>query len=83
MIKELNPDHAKGSATGAMNFLVFVLSALIAPLYGWWLQKLADGGPLTLDVFSKSGDLYVAAIVLATILALLLKETGSARRQEH
>jgi MFS family permease len=83
VIKELNPDHAKGSATGAMNFLVFVLSALVAPLYGWWLQKLAGGGPLTLDVFSKSGDLYVAAIVLAAILALLLKETGSARRQEH
>ena len=31
IIKEVNPDHAKGSATGAMNFLVFVMTALAAP----------------------------------------------------
>ena len=29
IIKEVNPDYAKGSATGAMNFLVFVMSALV------------------------------------------------------
>ena len=34
MIKEVNPDEVKGSATGAINFLVFTLSALVAPLYG-------------------------------------------------
>jgi hypothetical protein len=28
IIKEVNPDDAKGSATGAMNFLVFVMTAL-------------------------------------------------------
>lgn len=79
-IKEVNPDHAKGSATGAMNFMVFVLSALLAPAYGWWLQKLANGGPLTLEVFSKAGSVYVAAIVLALIATVFLRETGSARR---
>ena len=82
-IKEVNPDHAKGSATGAMNFMVFVLSALLAPAYGWWLQKLANGGPLTEDVFSKAGSVYVAAIVLAVIVTVVLKETGSARREEN
>jgi|SoiMethySBSTD1v2_1073268.scaffolds.fasta_scaffold140791_2 MFS family permease len=80
-IKEVNPDHAKGSATGAMNFMVFVLSALLAPAYGWWLQKLANGGPLTVEVFSKAGRVYVAAIVLAVILVVFLRETGSARRE--
>ena len=79
-VKEVNPDHAKGSATGAMNFMVFVLSALLAPAYGWWLQKLADGGPLTQEVFSKAGSVYVAAIVLALIATVFLRETGSARR---
>ena len=77
-IKEVNPDNAKGSATGAMNFMVFVMSALAAPALGWWLQKLAGGGPLTLDVFTKANTVYVAAIVLAAILTLFLKETGSA-----
>jgi MFS family permease len=78
-IKEVNPDHAKGSATGAMNFMVFVLSALLAPAYGWWLQKLANGGPLSEQVFSKAGSVYVAAIVLALIATVFLRETGSGR----
>ena len=77
IIKEVNPDEAKGSATGAMNFLVFVVSALAAPAMGWWLQKLAGGGPLTLTVFSKAGSVYVAAIMIGAILAVFLKETGS------
>ena len=78
IIKEVNPDYAKGSATGAMNFIVFVMSALVAPALGWWLQKLAGGGHLTLDVFIKANTVYVIAIVLAAILTLFLKETGSA-----
>jgi MFS family permease len=80
-IKEVNPDHAKGSATGAMNFMVFVLSALLAPAYGWWLQKLANGGPLTQEVFTKTGSVFVGAIVLAVIVTVFLRETGSARRE--
>jgi MFS family permease len=79
-VKEVNPDNAKGSATGAMNFMVFVLSALLAPAYGWLLQKLANGGTLTADVFSKAGSVYVVAIVIALIATIFLKETGSARR---
>jgi MFS family permease len=78
-IKEVNPDRAKGSATGAMNFMVFVFSALVGPAYGWWLQKLANGGPLTADVFSKAGNVFVIAVVLAMILTIFLRETGSAR----
>jgi MFS family permease len=77
IIKEVNPDEAKGSATGAMNFLVFVISAFAAPAMGWWLQRLAGGAALTLDVFVKSGSVYVAAIAVAAILTLFLKETGS------
>jgi MFS family permease len=80
IIKEVNPDHAKGSATGAMNFLVFVITALAAPLIGWWMQRLAGGAELTLDVFVAAGGVYVAAIVLAAILTFFLKETGSAVR---
>jgi MFS family permease len=81
IIKEVNPDHAKGSATGAMNFLVFVMTALAAPVIGWWMQRLAGGAALTLDVFVAAGGVYAAAIVVAMILTLFLKETGSAVRK--
>jgi MFS family permease len=83
IIKEVNPDNAKGSATGAMNFLVFVMSALLSPALGWWLHKLAGGGPITLDHFVAANSVYVAAIVVAAILTLFLKETGSAVRAAH
>jgi MFS family permease len=77
-IKEVNPDNAKGSATGAMNFLVFVMSALIGPVFGGLLQRLAGGKALSLDVFVKADSVFVGAIVLAAVLALFLRETGSA-----
>jgi MFS family permease len=81
IIKEVNPDNAKGSATGAMNFLVFVMSALVGPAFGGLLQRLAGGAALSLDVFVKADSVFVAAIVLAAILALFLKETGSAAQK--
>jgi MFS family permease len=80
IIKEVNPDDAKGSATGAMNFLVFVITALAAPAIGWWMQRLAGGAALTLDVFVTAGSIYVAAIIAAAILTLFLEETGFAVR---
>ena len=81
ILKEVNPDNAKGSATGAMNFLVFVMSAFAAPAYGRWLQKLAGGARFTGAAFSTAGSAFVVAIVIAAVLALFLKETGSAVRQ--
>ena len=78
MIKELNPGEVKGSATGAINFLVFTLSALVAPLYGLLLRSLSDGGKLTLGVFQKASVFGIAGIVLAIVLALFIRETGSA-----
>jgi MFS family permease len=82
IIKEVNPDNVKGSATGAINFLVFSMSAFGAPAAGWLLQKLAGGGALTLDIFTKGGgSAGIAVIILAAILALFLKETGFAARK--
>jgi MFS family permease len=81
-IKEVNPDEVKGSATGAINFLVFVLSGVVAPAYGWLLMKLSDGGPMTLEVFTKGGTTGIAAIVVAIILAFFIRETGTAVRHK-
>jgi MFS family permease len=81
IIKEVNPDNVKGSATGAINFLVFVMSAFAAPGYGWLLQRLAGGGALTLPVFQKGGAGLIVGMVLAAVLALFIRETGWAARR--
>ncbi len=78
VIKEVNPDHVKGSATGAINFLVFTFSALMAPTYGWLLTKISGGAALTLPVFQKAGSVGIVGIAVAILLALFLRETGSA-----
>jgi MFS family permease len=78
IIKEVNPDEVKGSATGAINFLVFTLSALLAPAYGWLLSSLSDGGKLSLTVFQNASSVGIAGIMVAIILALFLRETGAA-----
>jgi hypothetical protein len=76
VIKEVNPDNVKGSATGAINFLVFTLSALLAPAYGWLLSALSGGGRLTLGVFQHASVVGVGGIVLAIVLAFFIRETG-------
>ena len=78
IIKEVNPDKAKGSATGAMNFLVFTISALAAPVAGWVLQQRAGGAPPDLLDFQQWGGWGLGGIAVAIVLALFLKETGAA-----
>jgi MFS family permease len=78
IIKEVNADEVKGSATGAINFLVFTLSALMAPVYGWVLVQVSNGGPLDLPVFQQAGIIGVGGIALAIVLSFFIRETGSA-----
>lgn len=77
MIKEANPDRVKGSATGAMNFLVFSCSALLAPAFGYVLMRLANGAPLSAEVFARANYIWLGAIVLALVLTMVLRETGA------
>jgi MFS family permease len=83
IIKEVNPDNVKGSATGAMNFLVFSLSAFLAPAFGLVLVRLSGGQPLSLATFQAADLIWVAAIVLSFILTLFLRETGAAARTPY
>jgi len=78
IIKEVNADEVKGSATGAINFLVFTLSALMAPVYGWVLVDVSNGGPLDLPVFQRAGIIGVGGIALAIVLSCFIRETGTA-----
>jgi hypothetical protein len=79
IIKEVNPDNVKGSATGAINFVVFAISALVAPAYGWLLTDISSGRTLTLGVFQDASWAGITGIVLAIVLACFLRETGRAR----
>jgi MFS family permease len=81
IIKEVNPDRIKGSATGAMNFLVFTLSALAAPVAGWLLQRMSAGAAINLHDFREWGMLGLAGIAVGIVLAFFLEETGSAVRK--
>jgi MFS family permease len=77
MIKEANPDKVKGSATGAMNFLVFSCSALLAPAFGYLLMRLANGAPLSAETFAQANTIWLGAILLALGLTFALRETGA------
>jgi MFS family permease len=78
IIKEANPDHVKGSATGAMNFLTFGVSALLGPLfarfYGQSLGHTADPSAH----FQQGGLFWITCTSVAILASLLLRETGSA-----
>ena len=81
IIKEVNPDRIKGSDTGAMNFLVFTLSAVAAPVAGWLLQRMSAGAAINLHDFREWGLLGLGGIAVGIVLAFFLEETGSAVRK--
>ncbi len=80
IIKEVHSDDVRGSATGAINFLVFTLSALLTPAYSNVLAYVANGGAMNLVVFRAASMWLIGCIVLAIVLAPFLCETGSQAR---
>ena len=76
IIKEVNPDRVKGSAAGAMNFLVFSLSAFLGPFFGFTLARLSGGHEPTVTTFQSADWIWVGAVVVSFVLALFLRETG-------
>jgi MFS family permease len=77
IIKEANPDHVKGSATGAINFITFSVTALLGPVFSKHIGKTI-GMPTTNPElhFFHSGLFWVAVIALALLVSLALRETG-------
>ncbi|WP_429552139.1 MFS transporter [Paraburkholderia sp. MM5477-R1] len=80
VIKEVNPDNVKGSATGAINFLVFTFSACLTPLYGKLLAHISSGSAINMAGFRAGGTWLLGGIALAIVLALFLRETGPRAR---
>ncbi len=76
VIKEANPDFVKGSATGAINFITFGVTTLLSPVFSRWFGKSLGDSAGDLH-FQHSILFWISGIVLAIIVSLMLKETGS------
>jgi len=78
VIKEANPPEVKGTATGVINFLVFMISALLGPVFAALLRNAAGGAQATLDAYQSAFLPLIYAVGLAIALTVLLRETGPA-----
>jgi len=82
VIKEANPPHVSGAATGVVNFLNFTFSAVLGPVFANLLVAAGAGADsLRLEHYQSAFQPLLYGIALATILTLLLKETGTAVRK--
>ena len=79
VIKEANPPHMSGTATGVVNFLNFTFSALLGPVFASLLTSVSGGAPqMTLEHYQSAFQPLVFGVGLAIVLTLLLRETGPA-----
>jgi len=77
IIKEVNPDEVKGSATGAINFLTFAVTAGIGPIFAGRFGKTL--GAQTVDVashFRHAGFFWIGILIAALVVGSMLRETG-------
>jgi MFS family permease len=80
IIKEVNPDEVKGSATGAINFLTFGVTAMIGPVFGHlYGQTMGNSTIDPIEHFRAAGLFWTAGILAALIVSAFLRETGRAR----
>ena len=83
VIKEVNPPEYSGTATGVVNFINFTFSALLGPVFGWVLQRVSGGAEtMALEHFQTAFRPLLYGVVIAVLLALLLKETGPAGKKQ-
>jgi MFS family permease len=82
VIKEANPAHVSGTATGVVNFINFTFSALLGPVFARMLFR-AGGGTEGLDLaaYQTTFEPLLYGVGLAIVLTLLLEETGPAARR--
>jgi MFS family permease len=78
MIKEVNPDSVKGSATGGINFLVFGITAFIGPIYAEHVGKGVGVAEHLTSNFQKGGVFWIACCAAAIVVSFFLRETGRA-----
>ena len=77
MIKEVNPDSVKGSATGAINFINFGVTSLVGPIFAIFYGRTLAAAPDPAEHFQQAGAFWLAAVIFAMLLAMFLRETGA------
>ncbi len=81
VIKEVNPDNVKGSATGGINFLVFGITAFLGPVYAKHIGK-GIGNSLNLHLhFQKGAFFWIVCCAAAIVVSFFLRETGPAAQR--
>jgi hypothetical protein len=79
VIKEANPPEVSGTATGVVNFLNFTFSALLGPVFGWILRRVAGGSAsMGLEHYQTAFEPLLYGVAVAVVLVFFLRETGSA-----
>jgi MFS family permease len=79
IIKEVNPDRVKGSATGAMNFLTFTVTAVLGPIFANNFGKTLGATSDHVAHIRHSDTFWIFIIVVALLLSAALHETGSGK----
>lgn len=78
VIKEVNPDSVKGSATGGINFLVFAITAFLGPVYAHRIGR-GIGNEMNLNLHFQHGAIFwMVCCAAAIVVSFFLRETGSA-----
>jgi MFS family permease len=78
VIKEVNPDNVKGSATGGINFLVFGITAFLGPVYAKHIGK-GIGNSMNLHLhFQHGAYFWIVCCAAAIVVSFFLRETGPA-----
>jgi MFS family permease len=83
IIKEVNPDEVKGSATGAINFLTFAVTAAVGPVFAGQFGKTL--GAQSIDAsshFRHAGLFWIGILIAALVVGSFLRETGRAQQKQ-
>jgi sugar phosphate permease len=79
IIKEANPPHLAGTATGVVGFLNFTFSALLGPVFGWIMASVSGGESRDLTHYQSTFYPLLYGVAIAALITIfLLKETGPA-----
>ncbi|MFL6857115.1 MAG: MFS transporter [Allosphingosinicella sp.] len=76
--KEVNRAEHAGTATGVVNFVNFVLTALLGPVFAGLLIRASAGGERELVHYQQAFAPLILCVGAGAVAALFLRETGPA-----